>query len=45
MFEVYLHIEQGATRLWRVGIALPAVQVFAANYWTARTEKPWNRRL
>jgi hypothetical protein len=23
--------------------ALPAVQVFAANYWTARTEKPKNR--
>ena len=45
MFEVYLHIEQGATRLWRVGIALPAVQVFAANYWTARTEKPLNRPL
>lgn len=43
MFEVYLHIEQGATCLWRVGIALPAVQVFAANYWTARTEKPRNR--
>ena len=25
MLEVYLHIEQGATRLWRVGIALPVV--------------------